>query len=29
MKKQIEIFIRTRPTNKFAHNNIKIDEEKG
>jgi len=29
MKSQIEIFIRTRPTNKFAHQNIKIDEDKG
>lgn len=29
MKSQIEIYIRTRPTNKFAHQNIKIDEDKG
>ena len=29
MKKPIEIYIRTRPTDNFAHNNIKIEEEKG
>lgn len=25
----VQVFIRTRPTNNFASNNIKIDESKG
>ena len=29
MKSTIEVFIRTRPTNNFAHKNIKIEEDKG
>ena len=29
MKSNIEVFIRMRPTNKFAHENVVIDEEKG
>lgn len=29
MKSTIEVYIRTRPTNKFAHDNLIIDEEKG
>ena len=29
MKTAIEIYIRTRPTDNFAHNNIKIEEERG
>lgn len=29
MKSAIEVYIRTRPTNKFAHENIIVDEEKG
>jgi hypothetical protein len=29
MKRQIEVFIRTRPTNKFPDKNITIDDDKG
>lgn len=29
MKRQIEVFIRTRPTNNFPDKNITLDEDKG